>query len=125
MDNEIILYQSDNSIQLNVRLEDETVWLTLSQMSLLLDRDKSVISRHIKNIFGEHELIENSVVAKNATTASDGKVYLMDFYNLDAILSIGYRVNSINATKFRIWANSVLKDYSQKWQKFSTKMKHK
>ena len=125
MDNEIILYQSDNSIQLDVRLENESVWLTLSQMSLLLDRDKSVISRHIKNIFGEHELIENSVVAKNATTASDGKVYLMDFYNLDAILSIGYRVNSINATKFRIWANSVLKDYSQKWQKFSTKMKHR
>ncbi len=108
---EIILYQSDNSIQLDVRLENETVWLTLSQMSLLFDRDKSVISRHIKNIFGEHELIENSVVAKNATTASDGKVYLMDFYNLDVIISVGYRVKSKRGTQFRIWANSVLKDY--------------
>lgn len=111
MDNEIVLYQSDNSIQLDVRLEDETVWLTLSQMSLLFDRDKSVISRHIKNIFGELELIENSVVAKNATTASDGKVYLMDFYNLDVIISVGYRVKSKRGTQFRIWANSVLKDY--------------
>ncbi len=110
-DTEIILYQSDNSIQLDVRVEAETVWLTLNQMSELFERDKSVISRHIKNVFKENELVESSVVAKNATTASDGKVYQVEYYNLDVIISVGYRVKSKRGTQFRIWANRVLKDY--------------
>jgi hypothetical protein len=92
--NEIILYQSDNAVQLEVLLENETVWLTLNQMSDLFERDKSVISRHISNIFKEEELNKNSVVAKNATTASDGKIYLVEYYNLDVIISVGYRVKS-------------------------------
>jgi len=109
--NEIILYQSDNAVQLEVLLENETVWLTLNQMSDLFERDKSVISRHISNIFKEEELNKNSVVAKNATTASDGKTYLVEYYNLDVIISVGYRVKSRRGTQFRIWANNVLKDY--------------
>jgi len=109
--NEIILYQSDNAVQLEVMLENETVWLTLNQMSILFERDKSVISRHISNIFKEQELNKNSVVAKNATTASDGKTYLIEYYNLDVIISVGYRVKSKRGTQFRIWANKVLKDY--------------
>jgi len=109
--NEIILYQSDNAVQLEVLLENETVWLTLNQMSVLFERDKSVISRHISNIFKEEELNKNSVVAKNATTASDGKTYLVEYYNLDVIISVGYRVKSRRGTQFRIWANNVLKDY--------------
>jgi len=109
--NEIILYQSDNAVQLEVLLENETVWLTLNQMSDLFERDKSVISRHISNIFKEEELNKNSVVAKNATTASDGKIYLVEYYNLDVIISVGYRVKSRRGTQFRIWANNVLKDY--------------
>jgi hypothetical protein len=109
--NEIILYQSDNAVQLEVMLENETVWLTLNQMSILFERDKSVISRHISNIFKEQELDKNSVVAKNATTASDGKTYLIEYYNLDVIISVGYRVKSKRGTQFRIWANKVLKDY--------------
>lgn len=109
--NEIILYQSDNAVQLEVMLENETVWLTLNQMSILFERDKSVISRHISNIFKEQELDKNSVVAKNATTASDGKTYLIEYYNLDVIISVGYRIKSKRGTQFRIWANKVLKDY--------------
>ncbi len=108
---EIILYEADNTIQLDVRLEEETVWLSLNQMSLLFERDKSVISRHITNVFKENELIESSVVAKNATTAQDGKVYQVEYYNLDVIISVGYRVKSKRGTQFRIWANSVLKEY--------------
>jgi hypothetical protein len=111
---EIILYQSENSTQLDVRIEDETVWLTLNQMSDLFDRDKSVISRHIKNIFDEDELVKNSVVAKNATTALDGKIYQVEFYNLDVIISVGYRVKSKRGTQFRIWANCILKEYLMK-----------
>lgn len=111
---EIILYQSENSTQLEVRIEDETVWLSLNQMSDLFDRDKSVISKHIKNIFDEGELDKVSVVAKNATTALDGKIYQVDFYNLDVIISVGYRVKSKRGTQFRIWANSILKEYLMK-----------
>jgi len=91
---EIVLYQPDNSTQLEVRVENETVWLTQAQMVVLFQRDKSVISRHIKNVFEEKELEENSVVAKYATTATDGKIYNVDFYNLDVIISVGYRVKS-------------------------------
>ncbi len=109
---EIILYQDeDGSSLLDVRLENETVWLTLNQMAELFGRDKSVISRHLRNIFQTGELVKESVVAKNATTAADGKTYQVDWYNLDAIISVGYRVNSKRGTRFRIWATSVLKDH--------------
>ena len=108
---EIILYQSENSTQLEVRIENETVWLSLNQICDLFERDKSVISRHIRNIFEEGELEKVSVVAKNATTALDGKVYQVDFYNLDVIISVGYRVKSKRGTQFRIWANRILKEF--------------
>lgn len=111
---EIILYQSDDSTQLEVRIENETVWLSLNQISDLFGRDKSVISRHIRNVFEEGELESSSVVAKNATTAIDGKIYQVEFYNLDVIISVGYRVKSKRGTQFRIWANSILKEYLMK-----------
>lgn len=111
IEGEMILYQSDNSTQLEVRIEDETVWLTLNQMSELFDRDKSVISRHIQNVFKEKELDRNSVVAKNATTALDGKIYQVEYFNLDVIISVGYRVKSKRGTQFRIWANRILKEF--------------
>ena len=101
---EIVLYQPDNTTQIDVRIENETVWLTQAQMVILFERDKSVISRHIKNIFDERELEVNSVVAKYATTAADGKMYNVDFYNLDVIISVGYRVKSKRGTLFRQWA---------------------
>ncbi|MBV6427652.1 MAG: hypothetical protein KIPDCIKN_02174 [Haliscomenobacter sp.] len=101
---EIILYQSeDGSPKIEVRLVDETVWLTLNQMAELFQRDKSVISRHIKNVLAEGELQADSVVANFATTAADGKTYQVDYYNLDMIISVGYRVNSHRGTQFRIW----------------------
>ena len=109
---EIILYQSeDGHTSMDVHLKDETVWLTLNQMAELLDRDKSVISRHLGNVFQNGELAREAVVAKNATTASDGKTYQVDYYNLDAIISVGYRVNSKRGTQFRIWATTILKDH--------------
>lgn len=108
----IVLYQTDDGqASLEVRLEQETVWLSLTQMAELFDRDKSVISRHLGNIFREGELVKTAVVAKNATTAADGKTYQVEYYNLDAIISVGYRVNSKRGTQFRIWASSVLKEY--------------
>lgn len=108
----IELYKSSNGeTQIEVRFENETVWLSLNQIAELFNRDKSVISRHLKNIFSTEELNKNSVVAKNATTALDGKTYQVDFYNLDAIISIGYRVNSKQGTQFRIWATKRLKEY--------------
>jgi len=109
---EIVLYQSeDGHTSMDVHLKDETVWLTLNQMAELLDRDKSVISRHLGNVFQTGELAREAVVAKNATTASDGKTYQVDYYNLDAIISVGYRVNSKRGTQFRIWATSILKNH--------------
>src|SRR5688572_17774838 len=93
---EIILYQTeDGRTRLQVRLENETVWLSLNQMADLFQRDKSVISRHIKNVFEERELARDSVVAESATTAADGKTYQVEFYNLDVIISVGYRVKSL------------------------------
>ena len=109
--NQIIMYRPDDTISLNVRLENETVWLSIDMMSELFQRDKSTISRHIKNIFAEGELMPISVVANFATTASDGKIYRVDFYNLDVVISVGYRVKSIRGTQFRQWANKVLKEY--------------
>jgi len=112
---EVIIYTSDDGVtKINVNLHDETVWLSLDQMAELFQRDKSTISRHIKNIFTEGELQEHSVVAKFATTAADGKIYQVDYYNLDVIISVGYRVKSLAGTRFRIWANSILKEYIKK-----------
>ena len=112
MENQIEIYTSqDGSTQIEVQFEGDTFWLNLNQISSLFDRDKSVISRHLSTIFTSGELIRDSVVAKNATTAKDGKSYSVEFYNLDAILSVGYRVNSIRGTQFRQWATKRLKDY--------------
>lgn len=109
---EITIYKTeDGKIEIQVKLENETVWLNLMQITDLFQRDKSVISRHINNIFKEKELIKDSVVAKNATTALDGKTYQVEYYNLDVIISVGYRIKSQHGTQFRIWANRVLKDY--------------
>ena len=111
MKNEIILFENQN-VKLEVNMKDETVWLSLDQMAKLFDRDKSVISRHIKNSLEEE--LDNSVVAKFATTARDGKTYQVDYYNLDVIISVGYRVKSQNGVIFRKWATNVLKDYMMK-----------
>ena len=108
---EIILYQPDGEIKLEVRLENETVWLSIEEMSQLFGRDISVIGKHIRNVFREGELLKESVWAKFAYTASDGKTYQVDYYNLDVIISVGYRVKSHRGTQFRQWANKVLKDY--------------
>ena len=108
----ILIYQSqDGQIKVDVRFDNETVWLSIDQMATLFGRDKSTISRHIKNIFEEGELQATSVVAKFATTASDDKVYQVDYYNLDVIISVGYRVKSQQGTQFRIWATQRLKEY--------------
>jgi prophage maintenance system killer protein len=109
---EIIIYQSKTGkIEFKGDFEKDTVWGSLNQIADLFGRDKSVISRHIKNIFKTEELSRNSVVAKIATTASDGKIYQVEYYNLDVILSVGYRVDSKQATKFRIWATKTLKQH--------------
>ena len=106
------MYQTEDGLtKIDVQMSGETVWLSLDQMADLFQRDKSTISRHVKNIFGEGELDRNSVVANFATTAADGKTYQVDYYNLDVIISVGYRVKSLRGTQFRIWANSVLKEY--------------
>ena len=111
IEGEIILYQPNEIIRLEVRLEEESVWLSIDDMAKLFDRDKSVIGKHIRNIFKEEELFRDSVWAKFAYTASDNKVYQVDYYNLDVIISVGYRVKSKQGTRFRQWANQVLKDY--------------
>lgn len=109
---ELILYQADDGgTRIEVRLQGETVWLSLNQMAELFQRDKSVISRHIRNVFEEGELREVSVVAKFATTAKDGKTYQVEYFNLDVIISVGYRVKSQRGTQFRIWATQRLREY--------------
>ena len=109
---ELIIYQTeDGRTKIDVHMENETVWLSLDQMAELFQRDKSTISKHIKNIFNEGELERGAVVANFATTATDGKTYHVDYYNLDVIISVGYRVKSLRGTQFRIWANSVLREY--------------
>lgn len=112
---EVIIYQTpDGNTQLDVQLEDETVWLSLNQISTLFERDKSVISRHIRNIYREQELEEKATVAKNATVQNEnGREVLrqIEYYNLDVIISVGYRVKSQRGTQFRIWANNILKEY--------------
>ncbi len=112
IDSQVEIYQTDyGKTEIFVKLENDTVWLNLNQLTELFQRDKSVISRHISNIFKERELEEDSVVAKNATTAKDGKTYQVDYYNLDVIISVGYRIKSQRGTQFRIWANRILKEY--------------
>ena len=101
-------------LEVNISPKEETIWLTLEKIAILFNRDKSVISRHIKNIFDEQELNENSTVAKNATVQVEGKRQVkryIEYYNLDVIIAVGYRVNSKMGTKFRQWANKVLKEY--------------
>ena len=109
---DIIIYQTDDGLtKIDVKLDDETVWLNQQQLVLLYQTSKSNISEHIKHIFAEGELDENSVVRKFRTTADDGKKYDVTFYNLDMIISLGYRIKSAIATRFRIWATRRLKEY--------------
>ena len=108
----ILMYTTEDGVtKVEVTFDNDTVWLSLDQIADLFQRNKSTISRHIKNIFLEGELSRNSVVANFATTGSDGKRYHVDFYNLDVIISVGYRVKSLRGTQFRIWATSILKEY--------------
>ena len=110
---DIIIYQTDDGItRIDVKFEDETVWLTQAQLCELYQTSKANVSEHIKNIFSEGELDENSVVRKFRTTAADGKAYLTSYYNLDMIIAVGYRVNSKRATEFRQWATAILRDYA-------------
>lgn len=114
MNSEIILYQADNSVQLDVRLENDTVWLTQAQMAILFDTDRTSITKHISNIYETNELDAVSTSAKIAQVQIEGHRKVkrrIVHYNLDVIISVGYRVNSKRGTQFRIWANSVLKDY--------------
>lgn len=109
--NEIVLYQPDETLKLDVQVGDDTVWLSQSQMVELFQTTKQNISLHINNIFKEGELNAISVVKEYLTTASDGKKYRTKYYNLDVIISVGYRVKSLRGTQFRQWANKVLKEY--------------
>ena len=109
---EIVIYKNpDGNIKIDVRMEDETVWLSQSHMSELFDKNKRTISEHIRNVFAEGELLEESVVRKFRTTAIDRKNYDIKYYNLDVIISVGYRVKSRQGTQFRIWATKRLKEY--------------
>jgi len=117
MDNnsELIIYTTEDGLtKVDVTFDDDTVWLTQDQMAELFQRDKSTVSRHIRNIFSEGELDRNSVVANFATTAADGKTYHVDYYNLDVIISVGYRVKSQRGVQFRIWATGIIKEYMKK-----------
>ena len=109
---DIALYTApDGQVQVEVRVAADTVWLSLNQMAALFDHDKSVVSRHLRKVFAEGEHQRKAVVAKNATTAADGKTYKVEYFNLDAIISVGYRVNSKRGTQFRIWATRTLRDH--------------
>ena len=112
---QLLFYQTEGGkLKIEVRFVGNTVWLSLNQLSELFQRDKSVISRHIKNIFEEGELTETAVVANFATSAADGKTYQVAFFNLDVIISVGYRVKSLRGTQFRIWATLLLHEYIRK-----------
>ena len=112
---ELIIYTTQDGLtKIDVTFQGDTVWLSIDQMAALFQRDKSTISRHIKNIFKDGELDRDSVVANFATTASDGKIYNVIYYNLDVIISVGYRVKSVRGTQFRIWASGILKEYLRK-----------
>ena len=112
--NMIIYTTEDGLTKIETTFDEDTVWLSIDQMAELFQRDKSTISRHIKNVFSEGELQRESVVANFATTAADGKTYQVDYYNLDVIISVGYRVKSKRGTQFRIWATNILKEYMRK-----------
>jgi hypothetical protein len=120
---EIILYQPNNAVAVEVRLEKENVWLNRQQIAVLFDRDIKTIGKHVNNALKE-ELAEFSVVANFATTAADGKIYQVEYYNLDMILSIGYRVKSSQGIQFRIWANRILKDYILKGYAVHKRFEH-
>jgi len=110
--NQIIIYNTeDGQAKLEVKLKDETVWLSQKQMAELFDKDVRTVSEHIKNVFFEGELAESSVIRKFRITAADGKMYDTNFYNLDVIISVGYRVSSLRGTQFRMWATQKLKEY--------------
>lgn len=122
---DVILFQSDDgAIHVNVRLTEETVWLTQRLMAQLFDCSSDNISLHLRNIFAEGELKENSVTEEFSVTAADGKKYRTKHYNLDAIIAVGYRVNSRRATQFRIWATAVLKEYMIKGFALNDERKH-
>lgn len=111
----IIMYTTDDgTTKVEATFDNDTVWLSIDQMAELFQRDRSVIGKHVRNVFKEGELVKDSVWAKFAYTASDGKEYKVDYYNLDVIISVGYRVKSIRGTQFRIWATSILKEYMKK-----------
>ena len=111
----ILMYTTEDGLtKIEATFDNDTVWLSIDQMAELFQRDRSVIGKHVRNIFKEGELDRNSVWAKFAYTASDGKDYNVDYYNLDVIISVGYRVKSLRGTQFRIWANSILKEYIKK-----------
>ena len=111
----ILMYTTeDGATKIEVTFDHDTVWLSIDQMAELFQRDKSVIGKHVRNIFKEGELVKETVWAKSAYTASDEKTYQVDFYNLDVIISVGYRVKSLRGTQFRIWATSILKEYMKK-----------
>lgn len=111
-ENPIVIYEgTDKSVEVRLDTGQETVWLSLQQIAELFDRDKSVISRHLKKVFQDKELDRDSVVAKNATTAADGKTYRVEYFNLDAIISVGYKVHSGRATRFRQWATRTLREH--------------
>lgn len=113
--NKVVLYQSgDGSVRLECRFQNETLWLSLNELAELFGRDKSVISKHLKNIFDDGELVRAAVVANYATTADDGKTYTVDYYRLEAIFAVGYRVRSPRGLQFRQWATALLKEYAVK-----------
>ena len=109
---QLLIYKtSDGNIKIDVHLENETVWLTQAHLCELFQKSKSTVSEHISNIFKEGELVEDSVIRNFRTTADDGKTYDTKYYNLDVIISVGYRVKSLQGTQFRIWATQRLKEY--------------
>ncbi|HBG69577.1 MAG: DNA-binding protein [Bacteroidetes bacterium GWF2_43_63] len=126
MKNEIIIYQPNElASHIEVRVDEDTVWLSLNQIAQLFERDKSVISRHLRNVYKEGELSMEATVAKNATVQIEAGREVkreIEFYNLDAILSVGYRVNSKQGTQFRMWANKILKDYLLKGYALNNRM---
>ena len=116
---EFLFYQTEDGLtRIDVKIVNKNVWLSLSQISDLFQRDKSVISRHISNIFEEGELLKELVVSNFSTTASNGKIYQIDYYNLDVIIAVGYRVKSHRGTQFRIWATQRLNEYIVKGQHY-------
>ena len=112
---QMIIYTTEDGLaKIETTFDEDTVWLSIDQMAELFQRDRSVIGKHVRNVFKEGELVKESVWAKFAYTAADGKVYYVDFYNLDVIISVGYRVKSKRGTQFRIWATNILKEYMKK-----------